>query len=114
MNSDGIDKVIALDVLARFVIVEELAPFFNQGARVMSVLGSTARAPPPPSVENMQKLMTGEKQSYNTPSMLATAGVSMDAWLQVAALQHKDVYFVGTFPGIVSTTLIVTSKTLPS
>lgn len=113
-TADGVDKVIALDVLARFVITEELAALLSKEARVMSVLGSTARTPPPPSTELMKQLVTCEKQNYFTPQMLGTAGTVMDNWLQSAPTHHPGVSFVGTFPGIVDTSLVLTSKTFPS
>jgi len=113
-TTDGVDKVLALDVLARFVVTEKLAHLLNAEARVMSVLGSTVRAPPAPSIETMKQLMTGVKSSYSTPQMLGAAGSLMDTWLQSAPKYHPGVTFIGTFPGIVGTGLITTSKTIPS
>lgn len=113
-TADGVDKVIALDVLARFVMVEEVMPKLNRGARVLSVCGSTSRAPPAPAVDVMKQLITGDKTSYLTPQMLGTAGAMMDTWLQLASSHHPDVHFIGTFPGIVGTDLLVNSKTFPS
>jgi len=113
-TSDGVDKVIALDVLARFVVFRELLPILKPDAKVLSVLGSTQKTPPVPSLETVKKLLTGEKESYLTPQMLASAGVAADAWLQAAAVRHPEMTFVGTFPGIVATTLVSTSKTFPS
>jgi NAD(P)-dependent dehydrogenase (short-subunit alcohol dehydrogenase family) len=113
-TADGVDKVIALDVLARFIIVEEVMSKLTKGARVLSVCGSTSRSPPSPTVDVMKQLILGEKTRYLTPQMLATAGVTMDAWLQVASSRHPDMHFIGTFPGIVGTDLLVNSKTFPS
>lgn len=58
--------------------------------------------------------MTGEKDSYMTPQMIATVGLAMDSWLQGAAVRHPGISFIGTFPGIVGTDLVRTSKTFPS
>lgn len=113
-TADGVDKVVALDVLARFVIVEEVMPRLNRGARILSVVGSTARAPPAPSIDVMKQLITGEKKRYLSVQMLATAGAMMDTWLQSASSHHPDVHFIGTFPGIVGTDLLINSKTFPS
>ncbi|CAE8592859.1 unnamed protein product [Polarella glacialis] len=47
--------------------------------------------------------------------MLGAAGIMGDAWLQGMASHHPEanVSFIGTFPGIVATGLVETSKTFP-
>lgn len=94
----------------RVLVAALVAP----NARILSVLGSTSRVPASPSIEVMKRLISGEQETYYTTQMLGTAGVTMDAWLQAAALHHPGVTFIGTFPGVVSTDLVRTSKTFPS
>eukprot|EP00931_Biecheleriopsis_adriatica_P078303 TRINITY_DN51765_c0_g1_i1.p1 TRINITY_DN51765_c0_g1~~TRINITY_DN51765_c0_g1_i1.p1 ORF type:complete len:345 (+),score=60.33 TRINITY_DN51765_c0_g1_i1:53-1036(+) len=112
-TADGVDKVLALDVLARFALLKELAPLLQAGSRVMSVLGSTSKLPPAPAIDVMKNILSGQER-YTTPNMLATAGTAMDCWLQKAAEHYPGVCFIGTFPGIVATDLVRTSKTFPS
>jgi NAD(P)-dependent dehydrogenase (short-subunit alcohol dehydrogenase family) len=115
-NSDGIDKVIALDVVARYLVTKELLPILNPGARIMSILGSTAKIPPAPPVATMKAIALGTKTDYSLDQMLATAGVMADTWLQTMPQLHTEasVSYIGTFPGIVATDLIENSKTLPA
>jgi hypothetical protein len=112
-TSDGIDKVIALDVLARFIIIEEVKSLLNKGARIMSVLGSTARNPAPPKVDVLKTVVEGSRARPAITQILGTAGVCMDSWLQAASSRHPDIAFVGTFPGVVATDIVQTSNTFP-
>eukprot|EP00927_Polykrikos_kofoidii_P022147 TRINITY_DN20734_c0_g1_i1.p1 TRINITY_DN20734_c0_g1~~TRINITY_DN20734_c0_g1_i1.p1 ORF type:complete len:366 (-),score=54.71 TRINITY_DN20734_c0_g1_i1:131-1228(-) len=113
-TSDGVDKVIALDVLARFLVSREMLPNLNSGARVLSVLGSTMRVPPAPSVDVIKELALGKRTQYGLSEMLGTAGVMGDTWMQtMSAAQEANVTFIGTMPGIVATDLVKTSKTFP-
>merc|ERR1712228_517876 len=71
------------------------------GARVLSVLGSTMKLPPLPSVSVIKSLITGTEEKYSLNEMLGTAGVAGDTWLQGMAALLPNVNFIGTFPGVV-------------
>ena len=55
LSADGVDKVLALDIVARYVIMTRLAPLLAPGARVMSVLASTTKIAHP-SAEEMKRV----------------------------------------------------------
>lgn len=114
-TSDGIDKVIALDVLARFVITQELLPLLKHDARVMSVLGSTMRTPLP-DVNTVQEIALSKKEDYSLPQILGTAGLLGDTWLQALATRvptARNMSFIGTWPGVLADNLIEHSATFP-
>merc|ERR1739847_103530 len=102
---DGIDKVIALDVVARYIVARAVQPLLNRNGRVLSVLGSTVKAPPMPRVSIVKSIATGEKTDYSLSQILASAGLLTDAWMQGLAAQSssKDKFFIGTWPGLVKT-----------
>jgi hypothetical protein len=113
-SSDGVDKVIALDVLARYLVTRDLLPSFSEGARIMSVLGSTVKLPPPPSEQTIKDLAVGRSASYGLGDILGTAGVLGDTWMQsMVAVLRPDIHLIGTWPGIVGSDLIGRSKTFP-
>lgn len=115
-TTDGVDKVIALDVLARYLITHELLPLLNDGARVLSVLGSTAKEPPAPAVDVIKAIALGTKTDYDIVQMLGAAGVMGDTWMQVMPqfLGSTHATFMSTFPGIVGTDLVEHSNTFPA
>lgn len=114
-TSDGIDKVIALDVLARYLVTREVLPRLNLGARVLSVLGSTARVPPAPSMATVQDIASGKKAQYSLLEMLGASSAMGDTWVQVMPKYYNrtDVHYMSTFPGVVGTDLVEHSKTFP-
>eukprot|EP00929_Paragymnodinium_shiwhaense_P003289 TRINITY_DN103744_c0_g1_i1.p1 TRINITY_DN103744_c0_g1~~TRINITY_DN103744_c0_g1_i1.p1 ORF type:complete len:347 (-),score=27.32 TRINITY_DN103744_c0_g1_i1:209-1249(-) len=101
-TADGIDKVIALDVIARWTLTNELSGLLAPGARVMSVLGSTMKVPAAPPVESIEQIVVGRKRNYGLSEMLGSAGVAGDTWLYEAAKRHPGVHFIGTWPGVVA------------
>lgn len=110
-TSDGVDKVIALDVLARFLVTREVLPLLKPGARVMSALASTWkrifwRDLSSIDSDKIKDIATGKQQRYSLPEALGTASTLGDTWMQVMARHHPEVSFVGTFPGIVATDLL--------
>lgn len=110
-TADGLDKVIALDVVSRFVVSREILPLLNSGARVMSILVSTWRFifwkdVTSITASTMQDITAGKFERYSLPEMLGTAGTVGDSWLQVMARRHHNVSFIGTFPGVVATDLL--------
>jgi len=108
-TKDGINKVLALDVVARFILLRGAQPLLKPGARVMSVLASTTLLPLP-SVAAVKATLAGEGGDPGFGA-LAVAAVAMDALLQQAAARFPGVSFVGTQPGVVSTDIVRT--TLP-
>lgn len=110
-TSDGLDKVIALDVLARFLVTREVLPLLNPGARVMSALASTWKRifwRDLTSIDSnkIKDIATGKLEKHSLPEALATASTLGDTWMQLMSRHHPEVGFVGTFPGIVVTDLL--------
>jgi len=105
-TSDGINRVFALDVLARFHVITGLQPILASGARVMSVLASTTYMILP-SIDTIKETITGKQIPGKFGfEMLSIAAVSADTVLQQAAARMPNVTFVGTQPGIVATDVI--------
>lgn len=102
-TTDGIDKVLAVDLLARYIVLEGVAPLLRPEARVMNVLASTLAFP---FVPEMAGMLSGERTDYHLFETLPVAGLCADAFLQRAAARHPDVRFIGTTPGIVQTDLL--------
>mmetsp|Transcript_116617 Transcript_116617/g.341331 ORF Transcript_116617/g.341331 Transcript_116617/m.341331 type:complete len:377 (-) Transcript_116617:52-1182(-) len=111
-TDDGLDKVISLDLVSRFLVTREVLPLLNSGARVMSILASTWRfifwrdvtgiAP-----ATMKDIAAGKLEGhYSLPQMLGTVGTMGDAWLQLMSKHHPEVNYIGTFPGVVATELL--------
>jgi len=110
---DGLDRVVALDLFARFLIIREVLPLMKDNARVMSVLASTQRMPFP-AADAVKALISGQSESYWVPQMLFSVGLAHDALLLEAASRYPYLKFIGTHPGLVPTDLLVTSRTFPS
>lgn len=113
MSTDGLDKVVALDLLARFMVLRGVFPILNPDARIMSVLASTMQMPFP-SVSDVKALIDGQTRDYWIPQMLFSAGMAGDAMLQHAAVSYPSVKFIGTNPGLVPTELLQSSNTFPA
>ena len=108
LTSDGVDTVVALDLLARHVLLERLAATALQpGARVMSTLASTQRVPFLDAASVRARLEPGAAPPGSLFTALLPVSVAADAWLQQAASHHPQLTFVGMFPGIVVTDLPV-------
>jgi len=111
-TTDGINRVFAIDVLARFHVITGLRPLLASGARVISVLGSTTYMVLP-SIDTIKETITGQRLPGKWGfDMLSIAAVSADTVLQQAAARMPNVTFVGTQPGIVATDVI--RSTFPS
>ena len=118
-NKEGIDKVFALDVLARFIVLDGLAStgVLRPDARVLSVLAPTQWLPVPSTLNSLQAWVRGDpfhrfRGLQHMPIVMATVGVSHDAMLQHAARQYPTLRFIGTHPGIVPTEVF--RPTVPS
>lgn len=111
-TADGLDKVISLDVISRYLVTREILPLLNPGARVMSTLISGWRlifwkdlASLPAT--RMKDIALGKVEGhYSLPEMLGTAGTIGDTWLELMSHFHPEVGFIGTFPGVVATDLL--------
>merc|ERR1719329_150759 len=102
-TADGVDKVLAVDLLARYVVLEGVAPLLRPGSRVMNVLASTLHFPFVPEIAGM---LSVARTDYHLFEALPVAGLCADAFLQRAAVRHPDVNFIGTTPGVVQTDLL--------
>lgn len=110
LSGDGLDKVISLDVVARYLVFREIVPLLNPGARVMSVLASGWRRifwrdAKSITADRMKEIAAGKVEGhYSLPEMLGTAATLSDTWLQLMSDKHyPEIGFVGTFPGVVAT-----------
>lgn len=113
LGPDGINKMLAVDIVGRGVLVQRLRPFLAEGARVMSVLGSAMAAPKllEPSAQLMKGLATGEVADGGWATLLATCLLG-DSLLQEAGKRIPGAHFIGTNPGIVATDLTASSNAL--
>lgn len=114
---DGVDKVIALDLIARYLIFRELAPSLHAGARVLSILGSAYRPSTLPT-SRFKAILEGKfhSQAYNYKLGFDTLQVvthTHDAYLVAAAERYQPIRFIGTFPGKVDTEILTASGTFP-
>ena len=122
-NKEGVDKVFALDVLARFILLDGLAAtsVLRPDARVLSVLAPTQWLPVPSKLSTLQAWVRGDafhrfRGLQHMPTVMATVGVSHDAMLQHAARQYPALRLVGSHPGVVPTDVfrpIVPSWSVP-
>lgn len=105
LTADGVDKVVALDLLARHVLLKNLAShgMLRPSARVMNTLASTQNFPLL-DADWVKTRLSGPPPG-NLFSALVPVSVAADAYLQHAAMQHPGITFVGMFPGIVVTDL---------
>jgi len=108
-NEDGTNKVFALDVVARFTILNGVSGLLVDGARVMSVLASTSSLGNP-AIEKTKAIINGS----SLPGMfgleiMGIASLSADTVLQQASLRYPKFRFVGTQPGIVASDLFRSS-----
>lgn len=111
LSSDGLDKVISLDVISRYLVFREIVPLLNSGARIMSVLASGWRLifyrdATSITADRMKDIAVAKvEHHYSLPEILGTAATLSDTWLQLMSKQHPEFGFIGTFPGVVATDL---------
>lgn len=105
-TSEGINRIIAIDLFARFTILYKLLPNLSKNARVLSVLASTHQTPQP-SPKNLQNIITG----VTSPSVfdMLFMGPTMDAIFLHASKLYPSITFIGTYPGFVETDLLTTT-----
>ena len=111
-TSEGVEKVVALDLLARHFVLDGLASagLLTSGARVLNVLAS-AQQVPFQTEESIRTRVAAVEPPSSMFAALLPVGVAADAWLQDAAARHPSLSFVGMFPGILPTDLA--SSTFP-
>jgi len=116
LTKDGYNRVLFLDVLAKFIIFTKLHErgMLAEGAAVMSVCASGQELPlarlAKPYLKNL--IMSSGGKAGADPLFLRTlvsAGVSADAFLLMASKAHKTYKFIGTFPGLVATDVMVST-----
>jgi NAD(P)-dependent dehydrogenase (short-subunit alcohol dehydrogenase family) len=113
-TADGVDRVVALDLLARHQLIERLAELnaLRPGARLMNTLAPTQAFP----LETLgidtawiQDCLSGSFSNVagsnavggkSLFSSLVPVAVAADAYLQHAAQRHPALSFVGMFPGV--------------
>ena len=112
-TSEGVEKVVALDLLARHFVLEGLAAagLLASGGRVLNVLAS-AQLVPFITAESIRVRVAAVQPPATMFTALMPVGVAADAWLQDAARRHPSLSFVGMFPGVLPTELA--SSTFPS
>lgn len=108
-TADGIERVVALDLVSHHVIFTGLAThgMLRQNARVMNTIASTQNFPFQ-TMSRVQKRLIGSTRNQGPgmlPFTLFPVAIAGDAWLREACKRFPDVKFVGMFPGIVSSDL---------
>lgn len=101
-TADGIERVVALDVLARFVVLEGVKEALGPGARIMSVMGSTLELPFPPQAE-VRRIVSGDNLDGGLGGILTSAAAAADAMMRVAARENEGLTFIGMHPGLLKT-----------
>ena len=118
-TADGIEKVVALDLVARHAVLSGLIRHQllntekDTGARIISTLASTQQFPFQSADAVRQRLEESTEliPPGRVPFCLMPVGLAGDAWLREASKRYQEhnLHFVGTFPGVVSTEVATTS-----
>jgi NAD(P)-dependent dehydrogenase (short-subunit alcohol dehydrogenase family) len=109
-TADGIDRVIALDLLTRFSLIDGLHKrrMLKPSARVLSVLASTNTPMPVPSAAAIRGSLDTFTYSglLDLPRLFGMVAICHDALLLKAAKSGLPFTFIGTHPGFVPTDVI--------
>ena len=118
-TNDGIEKVVALDLVARHAVLSGLIrhKLLNtdkeMGARIVSTLASAQQFPFQSADAVRQRLEESTEliPPGRVPFCLMPVGLAGDCWLREASKRYQEhnLHFVGTFPGVVSTEVATTS-----
>eukprot|EP00927_Polykrikos_kofoidii_P053535 TRINITY_DN48145_c0_g1_i1.p1 TRINITY_DN48145_c0_g1~~TRINITY_DN48145_c0_g1_i1.p1 ORF type:complete len:346 (+),score=52.26 TRINITY_DN48145_c0_g1_i1:86-1123(+) len=100
---NGINKVVALDVVARFLVLNGIRAQLNHEARILNVLASTFKLPTP-STQSLKGIISGEVYNPNFWA-LPSASIAADALLFHSARKFPSVKLIGVHPGFVKTEL---------
>lgn len=104
-TADGIERVVALDLLARHIVLKGLfeRELLQPNARIMNTLASTQNFPLVDADWVKQRVQTSAGVAALPPgglfSALMPVSAAADAYLQQAALRFSGLTFVGFFPG---------------
>lgn len=112
-TTDGVERVVALDLLSHHVILTGLVNhgLLEPGARIMNTIASTQNFPFQ-STKSVQKRLIDSTSGQGPgmiPFTLFPIAVAGDAWLREASKRFPGITFVGMFPGVVSTDLAQSS-----
>lgn len=112
-TADGVERVVALDLLSHHVILAGLVnhDLLKPGARIMNTIASTQDFPFQTREIVQQRLMDSIDNNQGPgmiPFTLFPIAVAGDAWLREVS-KRSDFSFVGMFPGLVSTDLAQSS-----
>ena len=118
-TADGIEKVVALDLVARHAVLAGLIRHRllntdkETGGRIISTLASAQQFPFQSADAVRQRLEESTEliPPGRVPFCLMPVGLAGDAWLREASRRYQEhnLQFVGTFPGVVSTEVATTS-----
>jgi NAD(P)-dependent dehydrogenase (short-subunit alcohol dehydrogenase family) len=102
-TSEGKSRVVSLDIVARFVIMDHLIPFLPPNSRIMSVLASSHVHPSFP-LQSVKDVIAGT----HPPTLFDQfyCGMPMDSILLRASHLNPEIKFIGTDPGFVETDLL--------
>lgn len=108
-TEDGVEKVIALDLLARHVLLRRLADdgIVGDGAVVVNTLASTVNFPMVSPVG--VKLRLKNNRPSNLIYSLFPVGVAADGYLRAAASRYPNLHLIGFFPGVVKSDIVKTA-----
>eukprot|EP00009_Paramoeba_aestuarina_P008837 CAMPEP_0201521126 /NCGR_PEP_ID=MMETSP0161_2-20130828/14235_1 /ASSEMBLY_ACC=CAM_ASM_000251 /TAXON_ID=180227 /ORGANISM="Neoparamoeba aestuarina, Strain SoJaBio B1-5/56/2" /LENGTH=349 /DNA_ID=CAMNT_0047919703 /DNA_START=80 /DNA_END=1129 /DNA_ORIENTATION=- len=115
-TEEGTNKVLALDVYARFTVFEELQKqgLIAENGRVMNILASTVDVPGAALTEKeMKEILSQGKNDFNLGGMkgiLSTACICADNFVVTAASRYPTLSFIGAHPGLVQTDLVSNSN----
>lgn len=107
-TKDGCDKVIGLDVVARYAVFMRLVErgLCAKGCVVVGVCASGMKVHC--KEETMKRVMLGElSPDWNVIRTKLTAGLAHDAWLLQLASHYPEFTFIGTYPGTIATDVLV-------
>lgn len=111
---EGVNKVVAVDIIARFALLELLQKSGHLGASaiVLSVLASGKRLSALP-MEDIKSIVTSQRNPWLHEFFVV--GPIMDSLLVHAATlpTYEGITFLGTCPGLVNTELLSSSGTAP-
>ena len=105
-TSDGIERVFALDLLARHMLLSQLVKddLLSQGAVIVNTLAPTQNIPFMSKTLIKHRLASVANTTKPPTSLFAAIfpiAIAADAWLPAAASHYKGLSFAAVFPGIV-------------
>jgi len=106
LTTDGIDKVVAIDLRSRFMVLNGIKQLLKPGARIMNVLASSMRMAPI-GADAIKEYISGKRFSVmNSLGMMSAVSYSADAFMVESSRRFPQFKFIGTHPGVVHTDLM--------